>query len=246
MRRVPHLEWFPTMTHSRLFGLIALVLFAAVALATPAFAEDEGGGLFSDIISKGGAIGIVIIILSVATLALIIEFAVNVRRDKICPPELVDELEALLEEEEYQEALELCESEPNFLTNSLAAGLPRLNEGYTKVQEALEAQAGIEAVKLQQKVSWMLFLSNVAPMLGLFGTVSGMITAFNEIVRLGAKVTPKDLAGGISSALVTTFLGLLVAIPALGAYQIFRNKATRISIDFAGILEDMTERFRNR
>jgi len=234
------------MTHTRLFGLIALVLFAAVVLATPAFAEDEGGGLFSDIISKGGAIGIVIIILSVATLALIIEFAVNVRRDKICPPELVDELEALLEEEEYQEALELCESEPNFLTNSLAAGLPRLNEGYTKVQEALEAQAGIEAVKLQQKVSWMLFLSNVAPMLGLFGTVSGMITAFNEIVRLGAKVTPKDLAGGISSALVTTFLGLLVAIPALGAYQIFRNKATRISIDFAGILEDMTERFRNR
>jgi len=233
------------MTHTRLLGLIALVLFAFVATAAPAFAE-EGGGLFSDIISKGGAIGIVIIILSVATLALIIEFAVNVRRDKICPPELVDELEALLEEEEYQEALELCESEPNFLTNSLAAGLPRLNEGYTKVQEALEAQAGIEAVKLQQKVSWMLFLSNVAPMLGLFGTVSGMITAFNEIVRLGAKVTPKDLAGGISSALVTTFLGLLVAIPALGAYQIFRNKATRISIDFAGILEDMTERFRNR
>ena len=110
----------------------------------------------------------------------------------------------------------------------------------------MEAQAGIEAVKLQQKVGWMLFLSNVAPMLGLFGTVSGMIAAFNEIVRLGAKVTPKDLAGGISSALVTTFLGLLVAIPALAAYQYFRNKATRISIDFAGILEDMTERFRGR
>ena len=158
----------------------------------------------------------------------------------------MDELEALLEEEEYQEALELCESEPNFLTNSLAAGLPRLNEGYAKMKEAMEAQAGIEAVKLQQKVGWMLFLSNVAPMLGLFGTVTGMISAFDKIVSLGAKVTPKDLAGGISAALITTFLGLLVAIPALFAYQYFRNKATRISIDFAGILEDMTERFRNR
>jgi len=83
------------MTHTRLFGLIALVLFATVVLATPAFAEEESGGLFTDIISKGGAIGIVIIILSVATLALIIEFAVNVRRDKICPPELVDEIEAV-------------------------------------------------------------------------------------------------------------------------------------------------------
>jgi biopolymer transport protein ExbB len=230
------------MTKSRILALAAVALVATVALATPAHAA----GLVSDILTKGGPIGIVIMILSVATLALVIEFGVNIRRDKICPPELVDELEALLEEEEYQEALELCEAEPNFLTNSLAAGLPRLNEGFPKMKEAMEAQAGIEAVKLQQKVGWMLFLSNVAPMLGLFGTVSGMIMAFNEIVRLGAKVTPSDLAGGISSALVTTFLGLLVAIPALAAYQYFRNKATRISIDFAGILEDMTERFRNR
>jgi biopolymer transport protein ExbB len=234
------------MSKSTFAVLAVLVLFfclATVAFPEAAYAE---GSFVSKILTAGGAIGIVIIILSVATLALCIEFFVNVRRDKICPPELIDELEALLEEDEYQEALELCESEPNFLTNSLAAGLPRLNEGYTKVQEALEAQAGIEAVKLQQKVSWMLFLSNVAPMLGLFGTVSGMIKAFDTIVELGAKVTPKDLAGGISAALVTTFLGLLVAIPAIFAYQFFRNKATRISIDFAGILEDMTERFRNR
>jgi biopolymer transport protein ExbB len=223
------------------------VLAVAFLLATVAFPEAAQAESFvSKVLTQGGTIGIVIIILSIATLALVIEFGVNVRRDKICAPELIDELEALLEEDEYQEALELCESEPNFLTNSLAAGLPRLNEGYGKVAEAIEAQAGIEAVKLQQKVSWMLFLSNVAPMLGLFGTVSGMITAFDTIVELGAKVTPKDLAGGISAALVTTFLGLLVAIPAVGAYQYFRNKATRISIDFAGILEDMTERFRNR
>jgi biopolymer transport protein ExbB len=230
------------MTKSRILALALLVLVATVAVAAPAYAA----GLFSDILTKGGPIGIVILILSVATLALVIEFGVNVRRDKICPPELVDELEALLEEEEYQEALELCEAEPNFLTNSLAAGLPRLNEGFVKMKEAMEAQAGIEAVKLQQKVGWMLFLSNVAPMLGLFGTVTGMIMAFNKIVELGAKVTPADLAEGISAALVTTFLGLLVAIPALAAYQYFRNKATRISIDFAGILEDMTERFRTR
>ena len=229
------------MTKLRTLAYAVFAIVATVALAAPAHAN-----LGSDILTKGGAIGIVIMILSVATLALVIEFSVNIRRDKICPPELVDELEALLEEEEYQEALELCEAEPNFLTNSLAAGLPRLNEGYPKMKEAMEAQAGIEAVKLQQKVGWMLFLSNVAPMLGLFGTVTGMIMAFNTIVELGAKVTPADLAGGISAALVTTFLGLLVAIPALASYQYFRNKATRISIDFAGILEDMTERFRNR
>ncbi|MDA1194368.1 MAG: MotA/TolQ/ExbB proton channel family protein [Planctomycetota bacterium] len=229
------------------FVLIALVLATSVMFAPSAFAEEgEGGSFMESILNDGGWIGWVIILLSIVTLALIIQFAVNIRAAKICPPELIDEVEALLEEDEYQEALELCESEPNFVTRSLAAGLPRLGEGYPKVKEAMENAAGIEAVKLQQTVSWMLFLSNVAPLLGLFGTVSGMITAFNVIVTMGAKVTPAHLAGGISAALVTTFLGLLVAIPAVTAYQFFRNRATRISIHFAEVLEEMTERFRNR
>ncbi len=237
------------MSKFNILFLVAVVLVAAIAFPATALAQEEGGeqGSFVEsVLTQGGPIGWVIMLLSVATLALIIEFGVNVRADKLCPPELIDEVEALLEEDEYQEALELCESEPNFVTRSLAAGLPRLGEGYAKVKEAMEGAAGVEAVKLQQKVSWMLFLSNVAPMLGLFGTVSGMITAFQKIVELGAKVTPSDLAGGISAALVTTFLGLLVAIPAVTAYQYFRNKATRISIHFAEVLEEMTERFRNR
>ncbi len=229
------------------FVLFAILLGAFVALAPSALAEGEEQESFvSAVLTQGGLIGWVIILMSVATLALIIEFSVNVRADKICAPELIDEVEALLEEDEYQEALELCESEPNFVTRSLAAGLPRLNEGYEKVKEALESAAGVEAMKLQQKVSWMLFLSNVAPLMGLFGTVTGMITAFNVIVSLGDKVTPAALAGGISAALVTTFLGLLVAIPAVTAYQFFRNKATRISIHFAEVLEEMTDRFRSR
>ena len=235
------------MSKITVFVLVALV-FVTIAFAPTAFAQEGGGdkSFVGALLQDGGAIGYVIILLSIVTLALIIQFAVNIRAEKICPPELIDEVEALLEEDEYQEALELCESEPNFVTRSLAAGLPRLNEGYPQVKEAMEAAAGIEAVKLQQTVSWMLFLSNVAPMLGLFGTVSGMITAFNTIVEMGAKVTPAHLAGGISAALVTTFLGLLVAIPAVTAYQYFRNKATRISIHFAEVLEEMTERFRSR
>lgn len=234
------------MSKFNVFALFAIVLVAMVAFAPDAFAQDSQKGIVESVLTDGGAIGWVIILLSVVTLALTIQFAVNIRAEKICPPELIDEVEALLEEDEYQEALELCESEPNFVTRSLAAGLPRLNEGYPQVKEAMEAAAGIEAVKLQQKVSWMLFLSNVAPMLGLLGTVFGMIGAFNTIVAMGAKVTPAHLAGGISAALVTTFLGLVVAIPAVTAYQFFRNRATRISIHFAEVLEEMTERFRNR
>ena len=241
-------------------SLLALALMFIVAFASTAgyaFAADgeaapptnrmnEGTLTMKQILNDGGTIGWVIIILSVATMAVLIEAGVNVRRDKICRPELIDEVEALLEEDELQEALELCESEPNFFTNMMAAGLSRASHGFDEMKSAMENRGGVEVTRLMQKVGWILWLSNIGPLLGLFGTVAGMIAAFNVIKALGAAVTPTDLATGISAALVTTFDGLLVSMPAVTAYQYFRDKVTRIAIDFGTIGEDMIQRFRGR
>lgn len=231
-----------------LLSVLFVVTLACVAGA--AFAEDAGdrmsGGTLTmqQILKDGGTVGWIIIVLSVATLAVIIEAGVSIRRDKLCRPELIDEVEALLEEDEVQEALELCESEPNFFTNMMAAGLARANFGYDEMKTAAENRGGVEVTKLQQKVGWILWLSNIGPLLGLFGTVSGMIAAFNVIKALGAAVTPTDLASGISAALITTFDGLIVSMPAVTAYQYFRDKVTKIAIDFGGMVEDMLQRFR--
>ena len=86
----------------------------------------------------------------------------------------------------HQEALELCESEPNFLTNILAAGLPKINAGFEAMEKSMDEVAEEESIKLHQKIGWLSLIGNIAPMLGLFGTVYGMIQAFNEITRLGA------------------------------------------------------------
>jgi biopolymer transport protein ExbB len=229
---------------------VAFVSTAGLALAADAApaadADRMSGGKITmeQILRDGGTVGWIIIVLSVATLAMIIEYAVSIRRDKLCRPELIDEVEALLEENEVQEALELCESEPNFFTNMMAAGLARVNLGYEDMKTAMENRGGVEITKLQQKVGWMLWISNMGPLLGLFGTVTGMIAAFNVIKELGAAVTPTDLAKGISAALITTFDGLIVSMPAVTAYQYFRDKATRIAIDFGGVAEDMIQRFR--
>jgi biopolymer transport protein ExbB len=234
--------------------LFAVSFFATagVALAADAATEVDANRLaqgqltMQQILRDGGTIGWVIIVLSVATMAVLIECSVTVRRDKICRPELIDEVEALLEEDELQEALELCESEPNFFTNMMAAGLAKANLGYDEMKTAMENRGGVEVTKMMQKVGWILWLSNIGPLLGLFGTVTGMIAAFNVIKALGAAVTPTDLAGGISAALVTTFDGLLVSIPAVTAYQYFRDKVTKIAIDFGSMAEDMIQRFRGR
>jgi biopolymer transport protein ExbB len=227
-------------------GGCALLVLGTAALAQDGerFVPDEAKINIGNILKWGGFAGWIIILHSVAGLALIIEHFINVKREKIVPPELVDELEALFEEEEYQEALELCESQPNFLTNILAAGLPKLNAGFETMKQIMSEQAGIEATKLHQKISYLALISNMAPMWGLFGTVWGMIGAFAEIVILGPRVTPKDLASGVQQALITTCEGLLVAMPCMMMYFIFRNKVVRIINELTGVADDLVERFR--
>lgn len=228
---------------------------AALILALPAvqaYAQDTGAAEASNdadltvgkILKWGGVVGGLVLAMSVAMVALIIEHFVNIKRDKIVPPEVIDEIEALFEEEEYQEALELCENEPNYLTNMLAAALPKLNAGFDTMEEVMSEAAAMEAVKLHTKISYLSLIANLAPMLGLFGTVLGMVGAFNEIVRLGPAVTPKDLANGVQQALITTLFGLCVAIPAIAFYFFFRNKVVRITFEFKAIAEDLLERFR--
>jgi len=221
-------------------GLMMAMLVVTASVARAAGQEKTLG----DVIKDGGLIGFIIIGMSVAALALFIEHAITIRRDKIVPPELVDELEALFEEEEYQEALELCESEPNFLTNILSAGLPKINAGFDAMEKAMDEVSEEETIKLQQKISWLNLIGNIAPMMGLLGTVYGMIVAFNQITLLGANVTPADLSTGISAALVTTMLGLIVAIPTMAAFFYFRNKVVKVSLELAAIADDLVERFR--
>ncbi|MHC4939160.1 MAG: MotA/TolQ/ExbB proton channel family protein [Planctomycetota bacterium] len=232
-------------------ALLVLMAFLVLGvMAGPVLAQDggepESKSFVEAYILAGGPIGFVILFMSFISLALIIEHIVNIKRDKIVPPQLIDEIEGMFDNEEYQEALELCEAEPNYLTNILAAGLPKINAGFETMKASMDEAAEEEAVKLQQKIGYLSLIGNIAPMMGLFGTVSGMIEAFETIAKMGAAVTPSDLASGISTALVTTFLGLFVAIPTMIAYFFFRNKVIRVSIEIAAIADDLVDRFRGK
>ncbi|MBI4616857.1 MAG: MotA/TolQ/ExbB proton channel family protein [Planctomycetes bacterium] len=181
---------------------------------------------------------------SVAMLALTIEHMINIRRDKLIPPELVGEIEALLEDEEYGEALDLCEAERCYLTNVMAAAIPRIGGGFEAVNEAAQGALDQEGAKLLQKVSWLSFCSAIAPLLGLLGTIIGMISAFGEIARLTTSPKPAQLANGISTALYTTAFGLVVAIPATLSFFFFRYRVFKLSLEVSNLVGDLLERFR--
>lgn len=204
----------------------------------------SGPSLLSNVTSAGW-IGMVIIVCSVIGFSLAITFAFQLRRDSLVPPEVLGQVEQCFEEENYEEAYEVCEGNPSFFSAVLAAGLSRIDRGWEEIENSMVETGDTESNKLHQKVGWLSVIASIAPMLGLFGTVYGMIKTFNVIAHSATQPKPQDLAGGISLALVTTFMGLLVAIPMTVLFVVFRNKVVSTVLEVGTLTEDLMERFKD-
>lgn len=237
----------PSLLHDLTASLAGRVLPTLAVLAVtagPLLAQEGGGGSTFDVFRKSGVIGILIVLLSVVALAVIIENFVSLKRDKLAPPELIDEIQALFDDGQYQEAMELCESEPTFFTRIAGAGVSKIGHSFEVVEQSISEMGDEESIRLHQKIGWLAVIANVAPMMGLLGTVSGMVKSFNTIAASAGQANPADLAGGISEALLTTLFGLSVAIPTTAAFAFLRNRLVRSVIEVGAIVDDLFERFR--
>ncbi|HXG62184.1 MAG TPA: MotA/TolQ/ExbB proton channel family protein [Planctomycetota bacterium] len=228
-----------------------------LAVAALAFAQEEGGGskassadfsFFTVWILGGGGVGFIFLlpieVASIATVAFIIEHFVTIQRDKLVPPEVVVELETLLDEEQYEEAINLCEATKNYITNIVGAAIARVGEGYDAMVAAAEAATDEQNLKLQHKISWLPLLGNIGPLMGLFGTVTGMVMAFTQIAMSTGTPSPQELAQGIFTALVTTVWGLIVAMPATFFSYLFKVKVQKLSFELSGVAMEIVERFK--
>lgn len=234
----------------RYFIVIALLVFGLFMMVDPVFAQDaadEGPKSVSwwTMYNYGGIVGYLLTILSFISLGLAIEHFMSLRQDQMVPPALVDTVEGLFEDEEYEEVMNICEDQPTMLTNVLAAGLPKIGTGWNNISEAMGEVANMEATKLNQKVSYIGLIASIAPLMGLFGTVTGMIATFNTIANSKAAPKPKELASGIQQALVTTCMGLMVAIPATVLFFFFRNRVVRTILEVNAVIEELMDRFRD-
>ncbi len=196
-----------------------------------------------DLIVAAGLIGLVIILLSIAGLALAIEHFVTIRRDKLLPADFVLELEDLFDQEEYDEASRICEGEENFLALMVGPAIAKMDHGYEAMLEAMNEAGEESSLSLHHKISYVALIANIAPMLGLLGTVWGMVQTFLVFAsKPGATAT--DLAPGISQALMTTVMGLVVAIPMMIVFQFFRNRVLRLVLESSNIAADLIRRFK--
>lgn len=178
---------------------------------------------FVQLFRDGGVIGYVICALSLAMMALVFEHLLTIRRGTMIPRGFPEEAHRLIASGQFKAAEELCKARPSLLSYILLAGLKEVNLGYHAVEKAMEDAAAEQSARLLRKIEYLSIISTVAPMLGLMGTVWGMILAFMEFER---KANPQisELAPGVYKALVTTLEGLVVAIPAISAFAYFRNR----------------------
>jgi biopolymer transport protein ExbB len=209
--------------------LLPFILTPAIALLSVATASAQEHGKSDSIISvilHGGPlivfIWICILATSVIMVTLIIQLSISMRKEKLAPPPLVDSLRQLIGSGNYQEAWETCNANKNYLANVLKSGLSRIGRGKEAVETGLAEHGMREATLLRTRNSYLSVIGVVSPMIGLLGTVIGMMGAFSVLGASGMG-NPKELAGKISEVLLATASGLFIAIPAFVAYYIFRN-----------------------
>ena len=194
----------------------------------------------------GSAIIWFLLLLSMLSIGLIGYVAMRNRRREILPDESIEHLKSALSREQYSDAIRLAGDDPSDFGRIMHSALREASHGFGAMMFGLQQASEELATERLRRIELLNVLGQVSPMIGLFGTVYGMILAFRSIVAAGGNADPVLLAGGIGTALTTTFWGLVVAIPALAGYAIVRNKIESLSAEATLTAVELINEFRPR
>jgi biopolymer transport protein ExbB len=230
-----------------LVALIAAVVFIAsspgLAQGTPAAAGGDAPkaakqGLMSLILSHIDFVSIIIGLLSVTGLTLIIQGFIKIRAAALIPESSTMHIRDLISRREFKELIDFTENDPSFISRALNPALKRA-PSFSSMKEAMETAVAEQTSEQFRKIEYLNIIGNLGPLLGLLGTVMGMIVAFQDLMAAGGDAKPAELAGGISTALCHTFLGLFLAVPCLAVFGIQRTMVDRLTTQAALISEEL-------
>lgn len=194
-------------------------------------------------IRSSGIFGFLIMLVSFVMVALIVMLLLQLRRDNYLPAPLIEQFEQKLNAKDYQGAFETAKSSDTFIGRLLAAGMGRLRDGYDAAQSGMQEVGDDETMAMEQKIGYLSLMGTIAPMLGLLGTVQGMVASFKKIATATVSPKPYELADGIATALFTTLEGLVVAIPAIFFFMFFKNRLARFLMEAGYVVDNLMSRF---
>ncbi|MBX9678745.1 MAG: MotA/TolQ/ExbB proton channel family protein [Gemmataceae bacterium] len=249
----------PALVMLFVFGLLASTPTSARAQDNDPPAEEKKDGADEGAKTKsqpnrfvhffqsiGWLFGIIFLVVSIGTVALIIVLLFDLKLSEAMNPDFVNEFTGLVNKRQFKQAFELCKNDTSFLARVMTAGMGRLQYG---IEDAREAMIGmVETIKASKEglISYLASIGTLGPMLGLVGTVSGMIGAFYKLGTSEKAANPQELAGEISHALVVTLVGVAVSVPAIFFYSFFKNRLTSISHHTSNLADDLlTQMYHN-
>lgn len=202
-----------------------------------------------DMIQKGGPVMYLIIILSIIAFGVIIERIYNFNKARIDGQKFMDEIIKYLKRNKIIEAIEMCNQTPGPIAHIIKAGILKHDRSKPEIKEAIDEAAQLEIPRLEKHLPIIATIAHIAPLLGLLGTVSGMIKAFQIIQQKALTMTPVnpgDLSGGIWEALLATLAGLAVAIPTYVAYNYLVNQVDNLVYEMERSATDLVNLLSSR
>jgi biopolymer transport protein ExbB len=192
-----------------------------------------------------GLFGYLILLVAFVQVAIVFVQLIQLRRENFLPPGLIEQFERLLADKNYPSAYEAAKSSDSFLGRVLAAGLARVSRGYDEALRGMQAAGDAETLAHEQSISYLSLIGTVAPMLGLLGTVQGMLMSFRAMSASATAGPSFPLADGIAMALFTTLEGLAVALPAVVCCHLFKNRLASLVRECGVEAEELMTRFQN-
>ena len=240
--RVPLLHACAALFSLRIIGynhvMNSLPLFAQAG----ADAGNEISYLYWYITACGLEFGLLFVFISIVFVTLTIMNWLAISRNAIVPPEMIEQFQEKMASKEYQEAYEIAKNSDSVLGRILSVSLVKMSDNVAAAEQAMNDAAEEEVMTLEHRLSYLGTIASVSPMVGLLGTVWGMVKAFSVIAQSG--VQAGKLADGIALALVTTQIGLLIAIPALVLFEIFKNRLARFILECSTQTENVLRQFK--
>lgn len=184
-----------------------------------------------DLISKGGPVMFPILLGSVLFVAIFIERLYHYHRAQVDTNEFISGIRNILKKGNIAEAISICEETPGPVAHIIKASLLKHDRPRDEITRTIEDAALLEVPRLEKNLTVLATIAHISPLLGLFGTVLGMIKVFMKIQEMGGNVNAEKLAGGIWEALMTTAAGLAVAIPAFVAYNYLTSRVNGLVLD---------------
>jgi biopolymer transport protein ExbB len=179
-----------------------------------------------------GPIGGLLLLLSIYFGALVIRLFMEFRVSEAVPTALVDRLEAAIRDKKFQDAYDACKDNDSFLARLVRTGIANLPNGRPDAKEAMETAAEEVVTTMEMKISYLAIIGTLGPMIGLVGTIWGMIMSFQEIANaVGAQPKPEKVAEGISTALFITLEGVSLSVPAIFFFAFFRNRIAQMTME---------------